>query len=1015
MKNLKHIFYCGLVIMIVQSCSSLDQLSQPHLKQGMAWALAYSRSIVTLPGATPEEKKKVTEAQKDSTQIAWTTYMAKDQFRRSLHGDYASDFIIDIKNDKVLMRYNDGDQVSFDYTDFAVRSQKDTVETMTEVKLYPDSLKTIKGFESYKATYRIKNDSIRVSSWNAKAFPSWASIIGKEVKIPGLALKTQLVKGHILQKIKLVSVRQIPITDTLFHLSSDIPFQSIESSDGEEMGYWDAPDSEFEKQHQQLYEKVLKMKKKQHWKESALEKYGYIQIETKDTTFYVDKNGKYVFDKILSTHHPIGKVESLGPGWVNLKRVDSITILMVAKKGKIGLIQSNSGWVLPAEYDRMYTDFKRYLAIYKDGKMGYADTWGNLLVPAKFDEVKIMNTNYFDVRLGKKWSVYSRKQEKLILPVEFDKFDFCGGCGGTVDYAYASKNGKWGVISFEGEVLLPFKFEHPYHGGMRSDEWVISFEQNGKDVIINLNTQNVYSPDDYEDMEIINGVLALKKNGKYGLIGSHGEQLLPFDYDDMGDPYTNLEWGPFIQIYKNGTSGITTNKGKIIIPPNKYKAIYVEGEVFGAKTHDGHWVVLNQQGNVIIPLDYSVPYWRYPEKAIDSTGKTNLIFTLEKGGKSGFYNLKTGDFVPPKFSSFRLRHPHKNTQHYIEVALTKEGNRGLYSIYGEELIPPKYATLNFLNQRFVTTKTRRHYGLYDIENAKEIAPVEYATITAIDKRFYMLKKPDSCQAKVKFYDAQKEEFFSLPFKEIELAGSGMLTVNDSLNTYLYDLRKRKTVSKGYAIQRYNGYAMDGIDHEEHGLFEVTDSTKTGYINQLGQEVIPAIYDRGTLYENGIVQLINEDKNKVVTFRYADSTGRFLSDVIFSYKNDYYHDHPYKFKKGKYMVIARYDAESDYNFFGLMTQEGEVILPPNYTNIYRSKNNNGFMVERFEAWGVFDENGNEIVPVVLDNIYTSVSYPATVKDLSFPVLCELEGLYFYVKKNGELLPFVTDEVKQRRGW
>src|SRR5699024_9563448 len=133
----------------------------------------------------------------------------------------------------------------------------------------------------------------------------------------------------------------------------------------------------------------------------------------------------------------------------------------------------------------------------------------------EFDEVNIMDDRYFDVRKNDNWSVYDVEKEQTIFPFEYDEFDYCGGCGGEVEYAYASKNGKWGVLRFKDSVLVPFEYEHPAHWGMRSDNWVTSFEKDGQDVVINMKNDSVYFEKDYEAMKVVNRALALTKDGKY--------------------------------------------------------------------------------------------------------------------------------------------------------------------------------------------------------------------------------------------------------------------------------------------------------------------------------------------------------------------------------------------------------------------------------------------------------------------------------------------------------------------
>src|SRR5699024_12362318 len=87
---------------------------------------------------------------------------------------------------------------------------------------------------------------------------------------------------------------------------------------------------------------------------------GCALVIIRDTTFYVYKTGQRAFDKIVDSYHPIEVVTPSQPGFVNIERDDAIKMLIVVRDGKTGLINSQSGWVLPAEYDDISVKFKRY-------------------------------------------------------------------------------------------------------------------------------------------------------------------------------------------------------------------------------------------------------------------------------------------------------------------------------------------------------------------------------------------------------------------------------------------------------------------------------------------------------------------------------------------------------------------------------------------------------------------------------------------------------------------------------
>src|SRR5699024_2375025 len=140
-------------------------------------------------------------------------------------------------------------------------------------------------------------------------------------------------------------------------------------------------------------------------------KNGFAHVETPDSTYYINISGVHIFDKIIKKYHPIDNIKALRPGWVSYDRSDSVTMFIVEKNGKYGLWSNAAGEVLPLKYDHISIDFKRYLKLIKDGKIGYADTWGEIILPVQFTDANIMNDRYFDVQKGTFWGIYDNQND----------------------------------------------------------------------------------------------------------------------------------------------------------------------------------------------------------------------------------------------------------------------------------------------------------------------------------------------------------------------------------------------------------------------------------------------------------------------------------------------------------------------------------------------------------------------------------------------------------------------------
>jgi len=996
-----------MVVYCLEGFGAIKKNDTIIVPQRTAWQIDMKSSVQVLPGASELEKKGAKHQNATADSVVSRMLLNKDYFLRSYLGYNPIQILINSRDAMVFTKI-DGQVDSSTIADVEARERKRSAGQLLNLRLYPDSSKVLSGLNCAKATYRTKTDSSLVEVWYTQDLPWDYFELHHVQQVPGIILRSSFEIGHLRYLTEVSRIQKVSVTDTDFVLKPD-PLVVMQHK-ASRLQVKDSVQVTLETLRDSLITRLKLTSGNNEFTSGAISKFGFIHLKKGDSAYFVDGSGNYAFDTIISDYHPIASISQVRPGWVNIDHNDSVTMLIVTRRGKFGLIRADSGWALPAQFDFMKMDFNRYLAIYKNGKMGYADTWGHNLVPARFDQVNIMDDKYFDVRLKDKWSIYSHAANKLILPTVYDKFDYCGGCGGGVDYAYASKNGKWGVVGFDGKVLLPFGYEHPAHYGMRSDNWVTSFEQNGHKVVINLTTQKVYSDSEYDDMQVIGGALCLKnKEGKYGMIDGEGRVLLPFIYDQVGDPYSQFEWGPYIQVYKNGKCGIVEGNGHILIAPNTYKDIYVADSCFGAYVNDEDVIVLDKKGVPITPNGVRISDWRHPLELRDSTGAENVLYLTRNKDKEGFYNVKTGNLQQADFETVDLLKPADSINNYILVK-NKHKQMTLYSIYGKKILSAFYDDIEYLGNGLAKMSLNLKQGLVDLDKGTEISPAIYNDIDRIGSRFYLLQRRDSCCKETRIYDGANKHFVNLAgYNKIRLAGSGLLRVDDSTKTYLYSLKKGHVVSKGYPIRKSDFGIYEGIEYESHGLFKVLQS-KYGYINKQGRVVITPSFDRTRINKSGLIQLRKDHKDGHFTYQYADTTGRFLSDAVYDFKEGMGDDYPYYFQIGQYLVISHYDASVQQNFIGLMDQTGKVIVKPNYTKVLPSKNGNGFMVERFDRWGLLDGAGKLILPTILDNIYAAPSYPRTEMDIQYPVLCEIKGMYFYVTSSGVILPFIINGIE-----
>ena len=171
-----------------------------------------------------------------------------------------------------------------------------------------------------------------------------------------------------------------------------------------------------------------------------------------------------------------------------------------------------------------------YFQYEKDGKMGFRDLDGNIVIEAKFDMAEMFSEGYSSVRVGNKHGFIDKKGE-YILPLQ--AYEFLGSLHNGL--ASVRINDKVGFINIKGQEIIKPQFD-----------WVGDFSE-GLCVVRNDNSEN----------EI----------GKYGYIDTTGKVVIDFQFQYA----TNFENGRAKFEMKN-LWGAIDKTGKIIEPATHHYA-----------------------------------------------------------------------------------------------------------------------------------------------------------------------------------------------------------------------------------------------------------------------------------------------------------------------------------------------------------------------------------------------------------------------------------------------------------
>ena len=292
-------------------------------------------------------------------------------------------------------------------------------------------------------------------------------------------------------------------------------------------------------------------------------------------------------------------------------RVDSFDKDSTARaslNGKEGRINIKGEIVIPFEYDTC-GDFCEGLApVEKDGLYGFIDKNNKLVIPYKYKDVYDLEEAFVDGLAGVKsdgydaqWG-YIDKTGKIIIPFQEGTtgIPFFEGLSPFCIYEERANSFRTWIaaetqyIDKSGNIVYKFK-----------KNWSVSFFFNGYARVIDTNNHYLSLFDRRGNMVIpfgiynvigypSSGFVSVIRNNRYGLFNpTTNQEAIPCIYEEMqdADPSEGL-----VAVKKDGKWGYVSTSNKIIIP-FLYDYAYPFSEGFGKVKRYGKYGYVDRYGN----------------------------------------------------------------------------------------------------------------------------------------------------------------------------------------------------------------------------------------------------------------------------------------------------------------------------------------------------------------------------------------------------------------------------------
>jgi hypothetical protein len=188
--------------------------------------------------------------------------------------------------------------------------------------------------------------------------------------------------------------------------------------------------------------------------------------------------------------------------------LDAQDYVQFASNGKIGFKNKNGTIVIPANFDRAGNEFsKGFVNVLKNEKWGYIDSTGKVVIPYIYQEADTFLPNGIAKVLGGRnhifYEGYIDMSGKIIIPLIYNMIEF-NQSGKPLNVFAVSLNEKEGILDIRGKIKLPVIY------------------------------------DELEYFKIAEGgFYIVKKNGKFGTVDENNKTIISFGFDVIQNDWLN--------------------------------------------------------------------------------------------------------------------------------------------------------------------------------------------------------------------------------------------------------------------------------------------------------------------------------------------------------------------------------------------------------------------------------------------------------------------------------------------
>ena len=374
----------------------------------------------------------------------------------------------------------------------------------------------------------------------------------------------------------------------------------------------------------------------------------------------------------------------------------------------------------------------KYFIFEEKGKLGLVDLQGKTVLAPTFNSIEEKQPYFIACSKTKGCSVYNGNLQ-LVLKGGYNSIEL--GCEGQF---IVKKDGKYGVVSEKGAVILPLKYSNINSNKngytVKLNEKAGLFNSEGKEIIpisyhwvytgkiddnipivaelndnnagyINTKNEWVIPPTYQYAFAFQQGVARVKKGRNYMYINLKGEPVIQ-DFDNyviqnyVIEPSDNTY---IVGVRKECKYMVYDLNGNLLDTYDGFINNWSGNAIFGVKKR-GKWGYIDGYGKVIVPFEYE-----------EVNNFSEGLASVRKDGKWGYINPKNEIVIPIEFTNKEVGFFKNGGAEYY----TDRG-AGLINLKGEIIAEPKYNSIEYVNGNIAIVSFNGYNYLYDFVKEKKL-------------------------------------------------------------------------------------------------------------------------------------------------------------------------------------------------------------------------------------------------------------------------------------------------------